>query len=490
MSIQPSALKKLFFSGIGGSGMSALAQVLVSRGVAVSGSDRRNDRGESPALFGCLAAQGISLFPQDGSGVSAGLDGVVVSAAVEQDTPDYARARELGLAVIPRPALLAALVNTSRGVCFSGTSGKSSATALCAYALTELGFSPALIAGADLVNYRSGPTTGNALAGKSDLCVVESCESDGTIVDYYPAVGVILNIERDHHELDSLARMFATFAAQTRETLVLNADCPNVIRLPRPTGPGAPRVVTFSAQGAPADYSADGLELGRFSSRFRVKGVEYHCPLPGLYNVSNALAALAAAEAVGARAQDFARVLTGFRGTARRFQLVGEAAGVSVIDDFAHNPAKVRAVLGAFESWTGLGRLFVVFQPHGYGPLRFQFEELVEVFGACLRPRDVLILPEVYYAGGTASRDISSADLAKRVSALGREAVFFADRAAAAPFIAGRAVEGDVVLVLGARDDSLTAFAGQVLERLKSKVPGDNSPLLCAWSRRKHVKEL
>jgi len=469
MSIQPSALKKLFFSGIGGSGMSALAQVLASRGVTVSGSDRRNDRGESPGLFGCLAAQGIRLFPQDGSGVGPGLDAVVVSAAVEQDTPDYRRARELGLEVIPRPALLAALVNTSRGVSFSGTSGKSSATALCAYALTELGFSPAVIAGAALVNYQDGPTTGNALAGKSDLCVVESCESDGTIVDYHPAVGVILNIERDHHELDSLARMFAAFAAQTRETLVLNADCPNTMALPRPSGPGAPRVVTFSAKGAPADYSASQVQLGKFDSRFQVRGVEFHCPLPGLYNVSNTLAALAASEAVGAGATDFARVLTGFRGTARRFQLVGTAAGVSVIDDFAHNPAKVRAVLGAFGSWTGLGRLFVVFQPHGYGPLRFQFEELVEVFGACLRKQDILIMPEVYYAGGTASRDISSADLVKRVSAMGHEAVFFADRAEAAPFIAGRAEAGDAVLVLGARDDSLTAFAGQVLAELKEK---------------------
>ncbi len=470
MEIDPAKLKKLFFSGVGGSGMSALAQVLVSRGVEVGGSDRRHDRGESAGLFNRLASQGIVLYPQDGSGVGPGLDAVVVSAAVEQDTPDYRRARELGLQVIPRPALLAALVNSARGVCFAGTSGKSSATAICAYVLTELGFSPAVIAGAALVNYQDGPTTGNALAGKSDLCVVESCESDGTIVDYHPAVGVILNIERDHHELGELARMFERFAAQTRETLVLNAGCPNSLALDLPSGPGAPRLVTFSAQGGKADYSAADVIFGRMSSRFRVGKTVFECPLPGLYNVGNVLAALAAAEAAGVEREDFARVLRTFRGVARRFQLVGEAAGVSVIDDFAHNPSKVKAVLSAFESWPGLGRLIVVFQPHGYGPLRFQFEELVEVFGKGLRPRDILVLPEVYYAGGAVRRDISSADLARRVEGLGREAVFFASREDAAPFIAGRAAPGDAVLVIGARDDSLTVFARQVLQEIERKV--------------------
>lgn len=466
-------LNKLFFSGIGGSGMSALAQVLARKGKEISGSDRRRDRGESPEIFARLDAQGIGLYPQDGSGVRPDLDAVVVSAAVEKDTPDYRRAVDLGLTVIPRPSLLAALANSGRAICFAGTSGKSTSTAIAAYALTELGFSPNVITGAPLVNYQDGPTTGNALSGDSDLLVIESCESDGSIVEYAPAVGVILNIDRDHHELSTLLAMFRAFAARTRERLVLNADCPNTMGLDLPDRPGGPEISTFSILGRDADYSAREITLGQSGARFKVGRVWIDSPLTGLYNVANVLAALAACEAVGVSGEDFARTLPGFQGIARRFQVLGEAGGVTVIDDFAHNPAKIRAVLSSFESWPGLGRLFVVFQPHGFGPLRFQFEELVRTFSDSLGGNDVLVLPEVYYAGGSAARDISSRDLAGRVSAAGRAACFYERREDSIPMIAGLAGPGDVVLVLGARDDSLSDYAREVLAALE-KGSGDS----------------
>jgi UDP-N-acetylmuramate--alanine ligase len=462
-------LRRLFFSGIGGSGMSALAQVLNQGGREISGSDRRNDREESPELFRRLSAQGIRLFPQDGSGVGPDLDAVVISAAVEQDTPDYRRALELGLTVLPRPALLAALVNSRRGVCFAGTSGKSTASALAAFALTELGFHPGVITGAPLVNYQDGPTLGNALPGAGELYVVESCESDGSLVDYRPSVGVILNIERDHHELDRLLEMFSLFAAATRERLIWNADCPNTASLGLGDRSGLARTVSFGIDNPAAALRAGNLRPGPLSCRFSVGSLELETPLPGKYNVYNTLAALAACEAVGAGREDFARVLPGFRGTARRFQVVGRAAGVTVIDDYAHNPAKVRAVLSAFSSWPGLGRLIVVFQPHGYAPTRFFLEELVEAFIGSLSVRDLLVLPEIYYAGGTVARDISSRDIAGRVEEGGRSARFFERRADSAPFIAREAAPGDVVLVLGARDDSLTVFCRDVLAALAQK---------------------
>ncbi len=458
-------LRSLFFSGIGGAGMSALAQVFRGMGREVSGSDRRHDRGEGAAQFARLAAQGIVLRPQDGSGVRPGLDAVVVSAAVEADTPDYRQALELGVRVIPRPELLAALVNSSRGVCFSGTSGKSTVSGLAAFVLRELGCDPGFLGGAAIVNYaQDGPGTGNAFGGKSGLVVAEACESDGSLVLYRPAVGAILNIERDHHELDRLLPMFGQFARQCRETLVLGADCPHVSRLEL-SGVTA-RIIRCGIDSPDADLRAEELALEPLGARFRVGQVRFASPLPGRYNVQNVLAALAACEALGVARAEFARVLPVFRGVARRFQVVGQARGVTVIDDYAHNPAKVSAVLSAFESWLSRPRLIVVFQPHGYGPTKFFLRELVEAFAAGLEERDLLVLPEIYYAGGTAARDISSRDVAELVERAGRRALYFAKRAEAIPAIAGEAREGDVVLVLGARDDSLSDFCRELLAAL------------------------
>ena len=465
MEIELKRLNKLFFSGIAGSGMSALAQVLNQGGRKISGSDRKFDRGESSALAQKLSAQGIRIVTQDGSGVTAELDAVVVSTAVEQDTPDYRKAGALGVTVIPRPALLAALVNSHRGVCFAGTSGKSSATAIAAFVLSELGFSPNVITGAPLVDYQDGPTTGNALKGTSELFCVEACESDGSVVDYRPAVGTILNIQRDHHEISDLLPMFTSFAAACRETLIINADCPNTsgIKLP-----GKPEIVRFGIESEKAGVRAAGISLEPFSSSFRVGNSRLKSPLPGKYNVYNVLAALAACEAVGVNREDFARLLPAFRGTARRFQKVGEEKGVVVIDDFAHNPDKIAAVLASLESWPGLRRRIVVFQPHGYSPTRFYFEDLVKTFTGALKPDDLLVLPEIYYAGGTVARDISSRDLADRVVSAGGSAVYFERRSDAAPAIAGAAGEGDLVLVMGARDDTLTDFCYEILEELKA----------------------
>lgn len=459
--------RNLFFSGIGGSGMSAIAQVLSSRGYRISGSDRKRDRGESPAMFDKLASQGIRLYRQDGSGVNAGLEAVVVSAAVEEDTPDYRRARELGVPLIKRADLLTELVNRHRGVCFAGTSGKSTATALCAWVLTELGYSPSFIGGAAAVNYLGGPTTGNALGGKSELYCVESDESDGSLTGYRPAVGAILNIERDHHELDRLLPIFAVFAGAVRERLILNADCPNIARLDL-IGVSAP-LTRFGIHSGAVELKAESIFLNPLGSRFKVGESALESPLPGQYNIYNVLAALAACEALGVERKEFARLLPEFRGVARRFQVVGRAAGVTVIDDFAHNPAKLAAVLSAFEAWKELRRKIVVFQPHGYGPTRFYFNELVETFAGTLKTGDLLILPEIYYAGGTAAKDISSRDLAEKISGAGRKALYFERRADAVPLIAQEAAPGDVVLVAGARDDSLSDFCREILAALRKK---------------------
>ncbi len=466
MTLKLDNLQKIFFSGIGGSGMSALAQLLAGSGKLVSGSDRDHDRGGSPRLFAKLEAQGVLLFPQDGSGVSSELDAVIVSAAVEPDTPDYAAATGLEIPVILRPELLQAIVNAHRGVCFSGTSGKSTASALAAWVLAELGLGPNFIGGAAALNFigGGGTTTGNSLAGSSELCVAETDESDGSVAGYTPEVGVVLNIDRDHHELDKLLAMFTAFCNNTTGTLVLNADCPNTSALDLAHSPA--RIVRFGINSKKTDYRAENLLPGPLSTAFEVGGTRFNSPLPGRYNVYNVLAALAACEAVGVERGEFARVLPAFKGIERRFQLVGEQGGVKVIDDFAHNPAKIEAVLGAFGPWKKLGRLIVIFQPHGYGPTRFYRRELVDTFSRCLRRRDLLLMPEIYYAGGTASKDISSRDIVGEIRGNGRDARYFEHREQIPPVAAGEASPGDAILVLGARDNSLHDFAREILESL------------------------
>jgi UDP-N-acetylmuramate--alanine ligase len=464
MNLDLSKLQKIFFSGIGGSGMSALAQILVGQGKTVSGSDRGHDRGGSPELFSKLEAQGILLLPQDGSGISADLDAVIVSAAVEPDTPDYTAATELGLPVVVRPELLQAIVNSHRGVCFSGTSGKSTASGLAAWVMTELGLSPNFIGGAAPVNFVGGGTTGNCMAGSSGLYVAETDESDGSVSGYSPEVGVVLNIDRDHHELDKLLAMFSSFCEKTTGTLVLAADCSNTSELD--LSRSSAQIVSFGIDCPTADYRAENIIQSPLSTSFSVGNTRLESPLPGRYNVYNVLAALAACEAVGVERKEFARVLPGFKGIERRFQLVGEANGVNVIDDFAHNPAKIEAVMGAFSAWKKLGRLIVVFQPHGYGPTRFFRRELVEIFSRCIRKHDLLMMPEIYYAGGTASKDISSREIVDEIRANGRDARYFKNREEIVPVIAAETSPGDVVLVLGARDNSLTDFCRDIVENL------------------------
>ncbi len=464
MSLELDKLQKIFFSGIGGSGMSALAQLLAGGGKIISGSDRNHDHGGSPELFAKLQSQGISLYPQDGSGVSSGLDAVIVSAAVEPDTPDYAAATHMGIPLVVRPELLQMIVNANRGVCFAGTSGKSTASGLAAWVMTELGLSPNFIGGAAPVDFSGSDTTGNCLAGTSGLYVAETDESDGTVAGYTPEVGVVLNIDRDHHELDKLLLMFNSFCNNTTGTLVLGADCPNIAKLDLSGCTAA--IKKFGIDNPSASYRAEDLVIGPLSSSFSVGGIAIESPLPGRYNVHNVLAVLAACEAVGVERTEFARVLPDFKGIERRFQLVGERRGVKVIDDFAHNPAKIEAVLSAFGPWKKLGRLIVIFQPHGFGPTRFFRRELVDTFSRCLRKQDLLLMPEIYYAGGTASKDISSRELIDDIVANGRDARYVENREDILPVVAEESSSSDVVLVLGARDNSLPDFCRAILESL------------------------
>ena len=451
----PLGLGRFHFAGLGGSGMSALAQYLVLLGGRVSGSDRAFDRDERAAERDALTRLGIAIHPQDGTGVTDDCAALVVSTAVEEQVPDFAAARARGTPIVHRSELLAHFVATNRTMAVTGTSGKSTVVAMVFEILRAAGRDPSVITGGELSSLRREGLLGNAWAGRSGLLVVEADESDGSLVRYSPSVGVVLNLQRDHREPAEVVRMFETFRSRTRERLVVGED-ENLGAL----AAGA-LVFGFTPRAA---LRADVVELSATGSRFTVGGARFTLPVPGWHNVQNAVAAIAACSALDVPLADMVAPLLGFQGVSRRFETVGVTRGIEVVDDFAHNPAKIAAAIATARGRAR--RVLAVFQPHGYGPTRFLWRDFVQTFAAALGPEDRLWMLEVFYAGGTAKRDFSAADIVAEIAARGAKAEFARSRAWLVERIAADAREGDLVLVMGARDPSLTELAHQMLGAL------------------------
>lgn len=454
-------LGRLHFAGVAGSGMSALAQFVAMKGGRASGSDRSFDRGQRAEARAMLEAMGVAITPQDGSGLAGDCAALIVSTAVEEEVPDVAAARRLGVPALHRSELLAHLVARYRTVAITGTSGKSSTVAMTFEILRGAGRDPSVITGGELVALQREGHWGNAWAGASDLLVIEADESDGSVVRYHPAVGVLLNLQRDHKEMEAVAEMFRTFRSQLREGAVVG-EAGNL----REFAAGS-AVFGF---GDGAGVRAEDVSLGAEGSTFRVGETAFSLPMPGRHNVENALAAIAACEALGVSLADMVGPLAGFQGVARRFQVLGSARGVTVVDDFGHNPAKVTASLQAAHLRVREGgRVLAVFQPHGFGPLKFLRADFVAAFVAELAPKDRLWFLDVFYAGGTAARDISSGDVTADLVARGVPAEHAASREWLVQRLVSEARAGDLILVMGARDPSLTDLARAILGSLSER---------------------
>jgi UDP-N-acetylmuramate--alanine ligase len=453
--------KSYFFVGIGGSGMMPLAMILAGRGATVAGSDRSLDSGRLPAKFENLRRMGIALFPQDGSGIVSAEQIVVASAAIEDTVADMIACAKVGAARMSRAELLASLFNdagTPIGV--AGTSGKSTVTGMIGWILHAVGRDPTVMNGAVMKNFASPDAPfASALVGQGNAFVSEVDESDGSIALYRPQVAVLNNVSLDHKSMEELRELFGAFVAKAR-TAVINAGDAEAAAL----AGQAKAVVTFAVE-AEADLRAENLAPEPFAIRFDLVADGERMPVrlsvPGRHNVSNALAAIAAAEAAGVSRADAVKAVEGFTGLKRRFELVGEAGGVAVIDDFGHNPDKIAATLDTLHAFPG--RLLLLFQPHGYGPLKVMRAELAAMFRDKLGADDLLVLPDPAYFGGTTNREVTSADV---VSDIGRNALHIPDRAEAAAHIVAEARPGDRIVVMGARDDTLSLLAAEMVEKL------------------------
>jgi len=452
-----------FLCGIGGSGMLPLALILRGRGAEVSGSDRARDQGRTPEKFDFLRQQGIRLYPQDGSGVTDPKTAVVASAAVEDTIPDIAKAKSVGAAIMLRAQLLAELFNASaQSIGVAGTSGKSTTTGMIGWILYALGRDPTVMNGAVMKNFATPDRAfTSALVGKSDIFVSEVDESDGSIARYTPHVAVVNNISLDHKSMDELRRLFADFTGKAKTT-VLNLDNDETAALAERR---KDRCITYSLEDGRADLLAQDIAPQPDGIAFTVvaSGARYPARLqvPGRHNVSNALAALAAVKAIGIDIGEAVEALAKFGGVRRRLETVGTAKGVTVIDDFAHNPDKITATLATLHDFPG--RLLIMFQPQGFGPLRLMKNEFIRCFADHLAKEDVLTMPEPVYYGGTTDRSVSSDAIIAGVVAAGREAYAFADRGQCGDKLVAMARPGDRIVVMGARDDTLSGFAAELL---------------------------
>ena len=461
--------QRYFFCGIGGSGMLPLALILRARGVAVAGSDRSLDQGRSAQKFDFLRSRGISLFPQDGSGITSADQVLVASAAVENTVPDVQAALRAGARRITRASLLAELFNGAPcGIAIGGTSGKSTTTGMVGWSLHCAGHDPTVMNGAVMNNFVTPDQPfASALVGGGDAFVSEVDESDGSIALYAPRIAVLTNVAEDHKTLDELRALFRDFTAKA-ETVVIHLDNGEAAALAAELPAG--RALTTSLRDPAADLYADDLEPApeaiAFTVRLRNTGETQRLRLavPGRHNVANALSALGVALTRGVPLRDAAAALVRFTGLRRRLEVVGCAAGVTVIDDFAHNPDKIAATLATLHTFPG--RLLVLFQPHGFGPLRKMREGFVDTFSRDLAEDDMLTMPDPVYHGGTVDRSVGSAHIADAVRARGRDACACGARAAAVDRIVAAARPGDRVVVMGARDDTLSQVAAEMLERI------------------------
>ena len=459
----------VFFSGIGGSGMLPLASIVRASGAKVAGSDRSLDAGRTPHKFDYLRSLGIQLFPQDGSGLQKGVT-LVTSAAVEDTVPDVVRARELGLTHLTRPQFLAKLLNSAqRSVAVGGTSGKSTVTGMIGWILHACHRQPTVMNGAVMRNFvtPSAPFA-SALVGDPELFVSEVDESDGSISLYRPEVAVLTNVSLDHKEMAELRSLFAAFLLRARKAVV-NLDDPESRAL-ADILPTANRVgYGFDSPGTA--FMGKDLQLRAEGASFAVEaGGERHnvqLMVPGRHNASNALAAIAAANVLGVKVEDSAAALARFEGLRRRLETVGEAGGVTVIDDFAHNPDKIAATLATLRAHPG--RLLIMFQPHGYGPLAKMGDELAGAFADGMAHEDRLYLPDPVYQGGTVDRKRGSDWLANQVKERGREALHLPERSKIGEELGVEAKAGDRILIMGARDDTLMDFARALVERIGSR---------------------
>lgn len=417
-------MRTIHFIGIGGVGMNGLAQLAALANYSVTGSDRAYN--PDSELFHALEHLGIRIFPQDGSGISEETAQVVYSSAIESDNPDIQQSRRLGIPLLHRAEFLKELIGDDELIAVAGTAGKTTTTGLLGWIFHCMGKDPSVYNGAAVLNWKTAGTLGNVRKGTSNLWIIEADESDKSFLNFHPTHTIITNISKDHYELDELHAMFDQFQSQTSG---------NTIR---------------------GQSSSD--------SCFMLQGVEFRVPMLGKHNLENALCAVRLCAELGFDLKRVRDAVAQFKGIERRLEIAGTKGGVTVIDDYAHNAAKIAAALSAVAE--SHGRVHAYWRPHGFTPLHQGLEDLAGVFSTHWKRHggSISILP-VYYAGGTVAKKTTSADLVARLNSAGVPAKLVEDYEALQHRLEHHAASGDAILGMGARDPELPIFAKRLVAK-------------------------
>lgn len=455
---------KYFFCGIGGSGMLPLAMILKGQGHEVAGSDRSNDQGRLQDKFQFLTGQNVKLSPQDGSGLKPDMT-LVVSSAIETSIPEVRIALGRGTPILKRSELLASIFNQAESrIAVAGTSGKSTVTGMLGFVLHELGKNPTVMNGAVFRNFVSDENPfATSLSGDGKIFVTEADESDGSIAFYNQTIAVLNNISLDHKTLEELKALFSQFIGKA-PVAVLNYDNINV-RDTASTYRG--KIISYSISGK-ATLSAQDIRQDGTGTDCQIlcdgKLHALRLNVSGLHNVSNALAALSCLYALGCDLKTCCETISAFAGVKRRMEILGRKNEIVVIDDFAHNPDKIEASLQTLKQFPG--RLLIMFQMHGYGPLKLMHKELAEAFAKFLEQDDKIFMPEVLYLGGSADKSYTAKDFVEELKKRSVDASWFDFRENIQSELKRLAKPGDRIVIMGARDDTLSTFAKDVLAAL------------------------
>ena len=448
-----------FFIGVAGVGMSAIAQYLKGIGKNVSGSDRFFADGEYNEIKDKLEADLIRCFVQNGDGISETTDLIVVSTAIEDTVAEVQKAKQLNIPILKRSELLSLIAASKKTIAVGGTSGKSTTSAMLFDILEYAGLQPSIISGAGLISIIKQGKIGNAKVGTGDWLVIEADESDGSIVQYKPEIGLLLNIDKDHQEIDELMRVFRIFKNNSKN-FVVNQSHPLARQLSQEIQQDFSTNPDIHAGYIATDFNQQGLVIN-----FKIQGVAFRLNIVGKHNMENALAAVTIANGLGVSLEICAQALRSYEGIYRRHQVYGKKNGVWLIDDYAHNPVKCAAAMEACQPVAP--KVIAWFQPHGYKPTKFLREDFVNEIAGVLRPEDEIWMSEIFYAGGTAVKDISANDLIDDLKFLGKQAFFVENRNDFLAAVRPHFTENCVLLLMAARDPSLEQFAKQTWKDLQ-----------------------
>ena len=439
LALQGNEVKHIYFMGIGGIGMSGIAEILLDFGYRVSGSDIKVSN-----VTERLQKKGAEIYiGQRAENITADIDYAVRSTAIRETNEEYMRVKELGLPVLHRSQMLAKLMEEKKAICVAGAHGKTTTSSMISLAMELAGKDPTIVVGGEIAQIGS-----NAKSGNGDYLVAEADESDGSFLNLHPWMTVITNVEEDHldhyQDLDAIRNAFIDFVKLPGESgvAVVNYDCPETRQLAQYA---AGKVVSY---GMADDAQVRGANVRQEQGESLVDVYQHgqllgtlRLHVPGMHNISNALAAVAAGLEIGMTFDELAAGLKEFGGARRRFQLLGVVQNIQIIDDYAHHPTEVAATIEAAKGVHD-GRVVAVFQPHRYSRTKFLAEKFAEAFDAA----DEVVLTDVYAAGEDLSEGAESDIIAQHMQRPAHLVV----REQLNKFLQGFVKPGDMVLMMGA----------------------------------------